>query len=59
MSEDYIRLLENENRLIREENKILLMRLAGIKTIISMVQPACTQKLEKLLNDCQGCKEDE
>jgi len=59
MSEDYIKILENENRLLREENKTLLMRLAGVKTIVSMINPVCTQKLEELLNSCSSCKADE
>ena len=49
--------LVNENRVLKEENKDLFMRLSAIKTIINKVNPICSQKLESMLNECEDCRE--
>lgn len=51
--------LINENRVLKEENKDLFMRLAAIKTIINRVKPICSQKLESMLKECEECSEAE
>lgn len=44
-----IRELEAEVRDIR-------MRLSAIKVITNKIHPVCSQRLQELLEECEGCK---
>lgn len=50
--------LQRELDLLKAENQDLTMRLAAIKTILTRVNPVCSQKLLKLIEDCEGCEGD-
>ena len=50
--------LEQENRALREQVKDLTMRPSAIKVITGKVVPICGEKLQKLLEECEGCKGD-
>jgi len=50
---------ELEIEYLKAENKSLMMRLSAIKAITSMIQPACTKKLEELLTGACGCQGEE
>ena len=50
--------LTKENALLKAELHDLTMRLAAIKTILTRVNPVCSQKLMKLLEECEGCEGD-
>lgn len=43
---------------LEAENKTLLTRLTAIKMLVTRVEPVCSQKLEELLQSCEGCKGD-
>jgi len=47
--------MKDELAVLRAENHDLTMRLAAIKTILTRVTPVCSQKLEKMLEDCERC----
>ena len=42
---------------LTDQNKALLMRLAAVKTIVNSINPACSEKLKRLINECGGCEE--
>ena len=42
--------------LLKEQNKTLLMRLAAVKTIVTSINPACSEKIKKLLHECGDCE---
>ena len=46
----------DEIRVLREEIKDLTMRLSAIKVITSKVSPVCSEKLRKMMEECEGCK---
>jgi hypothetical protein len=48
--------LATENRLLREENKQLRMKLSAIKVMLLHEQPLCADKLRTALTQCKGCK---
>ena len=50
--------MKDELAVLRTENHDLTMRLAAIKTILTRVNPVCSQKLLKLIEDCEGCEGD-
>jgi hypothetical protein len=49
--------MKNEIMILKEQNKDLLMRLCAIKTIVTKVNPVCSEKLQQLLDVCEGCKD--
>lgn len=51
--------LMNENRILKEQNQDLLMRLSAVKTIVTKISQTCSEKLRHLLEDCEGCKGEE
>ena len=50
---------QEEIRFLREQNKDLTMRLSAIKVIVSKITPICSDKLQQLLETCEGCHDDE
>jgi len=42
-------------QLLEAENKDLLMRLSAIKVITTKITPVCSEKLQKMLEECEGC----
>ena len=44
---------------LEAENKDLLMRLSAIKVMVTRISPVCSEKLQKLFEDCEGCKGEE
>lgn len=47
---------QEEIRFLREQNKDLNMRLSAIKVITNKIHPVCSQRLQELLEECEGCK---
>lgn len=42
---------------LTDQNKALVMRLAAVKTIVNSINPACSEKLKRLIDECGGCEE--
>jgi hypothetical protein len=51
--------LEIENRYLKEQVRDLTMRLSAVKVIVNKINPLCAEKLQKLLEECEGCKGEE
>lgn len=53
--------MDVKDQKIRElENQVkdLTMRLSAIKVITTKIEPICSQRLQELLEACEGCKGD-
>ena len=50
---------EQEIKYLREQVKDLTMRLSAIIVIVNKVSPLCSEKLQQLLDECEGCEGDE
>ena len=48
--------LEQRVKELEAENKDLQMRLSAIKVIVTKINPVCSEKLQKLLEACEGCQ---
>ncbi len=42
--------------MLYEQNRHLTMRLAAVKTIVSSLNPTCSEKLKRLMSECGGCE---
>ena len=51
--------LRNEVNTLRAEVHDLKMRLSAIKVITHKISPVCSEKLQTLLESCEGCKGEE
>ena len=47
--------LSNEIRVLKDQNKDLIMRLSAIKVIVTKINPVCSEKLQQLLDTCNLC----
>lgn len=49
--------LEAEMIVLKEHEKHLMMRLTAIKLMVTAATPACSKKLEEVINSCGGCQQ--
>jgi len=51
---------EQEIKALKSQLHDLTMRLSAVKVIVTKINPVCSEKLQKLFEECEGCKgEDE
>ena len=47
---------EQEISALKSQVQDLMMRLSAIKVITQKISPVCSEKLQKLFEECEGCK---